>query len=212
MPIRTDTGANRIESYRGLGSPLKSDSWEIIEMPEIPRHPRVVGSGLIRTVPTGEFTNAFRDPPSNTGTSYKAEEVINRILSVNMTFSNTPSQALYGGGTNTYYSFDVNDIEGITMEFYSDKSNFANLLIYLLSWKAMIVDPVSGIRGYPSNYKKEITIALRQFYSGDDIADTILKYKFYGAFPTSTSQLDFNVSSDPITLSQEFSVDAAEII
>ena len=199
-------------------------------MPDIPLRNLAKGFSAQEGLASNEGGVGFHD----------TSKIIDRILSIQIPFSNTPSQELYGGGTNTYYSFDVNDIDGFDIEFYSDKNEFGTVLSYLEDWKALVIDPSTGLRGFPkgdSGYKKSLELVLRKFRSdsgadrlastrfvgregsavsrailGSGESDIVLRYQLNGIFPTETAMIDLNVSSDPVTLTQSFSIDSASYL
>ena len=188
-----------IEEYRQLGNPIISGIFRVESLPSVIGYD-IVGAGT-RSSQSG-------DTVGRTGETLSGEDFLPLVKDASIPFSNTGSEAIYGGGTNAYYAFDLDDISKISLDFFVPEKRFADLMRYIFSWKALVFDPDTGLRGFPDDYKKSMRISLLGSYH-----EPMITYEFSGIFPTNTDEWPLSrMSTDPIGLKQEFSVDSGTVV
>ena len=79
---------------------------------------------------------------------------------IDFQFRSITAQPRFGGATHRHYP-TVNDMSSFNMSFYETESYVATQ--YLTAWQQLVVDPVYGIFGMPSVYKKDIFLEMYNF-------------------------------------------------
>ena len=174
-----------IEFYRELGEPVLTDRWRITQFPDI-------------EVTSGENSRTFF-----------GRNLAAYCRSIPVNWSNTPSAALYGAGTNGYYCTDVNDIDGFTCIFSLTEKTISEIVDYFVAWKSLLVDG-NGFRALPqgeNGYKQNI-----EFQLHNSRGQTLLTYLYSGVFPTDTDAFQLETGTDAIEFTQAFSVDGGEVV
>lgn len=129
----------------------------------------------------------------------------NYIESVEISFTNiSVGPGIFNGASFNYYA-NTHNINAFSINFYADANQEA--LRKILEWKKLVVDQSTGLHGYPSEYKYDLTFVLC-----DTAGSEKMRVKQVGCWPSDTGslQLAYN-SSERLVIAQQFSIDSQEI-
>lgn len=126
------------------------------------------------------------------------------VESFELPFSNvTSGQVFFGGGYNYFPEF--HDTSAFTMNFYGDCEG--KTIKYLWGWKQKVKSFKTGLYNLPSEYKKDITVMLR-----NPKGETVLEVTYLGCWPSDTAQIGLDyASNDRVIIPQTFSLDSMDI-
>lgn len=126
------------------------------------------------------------------------------IVDCSLPFIANENEGIHQGGTNDYYPNFV-DIGNLSLTFIENQEGL--VMKSLDAWKRLVQAP-NELFNYPVNYKRVVECELL-----DNANEVHSKTKLLGVWPSTTSpeNLDYN-TSDVWRISQEFSVDGAEIL
>jgi len=185
-----------IDSVRALGSPQLSYKWEVVLPTILPKSPSVNSvTSLVSTIRSGEA--GFNKIASGFNPSFVVEEI------QGLPFPSVSNEPFYEGGKNTYFP-GLLDIQSVTLVFFHDQSS--RIPEYIDSWKKLMINE-DQTRNYPKDYKKSIVVSL---LTGKNLP--IFTYRLLGVFPTQTAPYSLTTTSEPLKFTQEFSVDAGEVV
>lgn len=135
-----------------------------------------------------------------------------------VTGANTPHrkinvESLKRNGHQVHYAESYEPSGNLQLKFFVDSSSKSHY--YLKAWLGQIVGDANpalavnqGLFGYPSKYKKTITIAVMSVARQE-----LLVFKYYGCFPTDPQALELGSgSTTPLELTVEFQVEDVDLI
>jgi hypothetical protein len=110
------------------------------------------------------------------------------------------SPGIFRGGQRIYLPVEI-ETDSLTLVFYEDR--LGTTTGYLQSWFDKVGSRSTGLMGYPSEYKQNITIVLQ-----DTKQSTVMSLLYYGCWPTKASNISLGSSqAGRTTISANFSVD-----